>query len=471
MGGAVVRVALILSVAFTFCAFVLSFSSTGDLFVPVPAVRTLGSETDDEGAVAVTGDPPPAPEWLTPDDNRTPVPPRDSAHDSDATGAGNKAFDPVPARLGQALDAYERLHADILDGTLPRRFLLFRTSSQHGLGNKLSVLMAVMLLGVVSRRAVLVDWPASHGVKITHRSDLHAAERAASLANLGLSDLLQAPGIEWDAAPWLEQLARGKIPQFKGSADQLACSSVDGMLKGDVVLVKGWDTFIPALALNPAVRDMLGDDLAAGEHARLNLMHLMLSRYFRPLPPVTAAVEEAFRKISAGATQGLLGVHIRAHTAQTGPLVIGKDYMRQVADCAVASELGRWLIVSDDTDMRESMRQAIAHLAPDVRPEIVWYEEGEITRETDSGILTAFIELQLLARCDAVMHLAGTTFGRLAGAMRGRPTRIVTHKGKCRVRPFSEPCYYGWKGRPRCVSGEKLPEEGFHSHNTCWSDQ
>ena len=383
----------------------------------------------------------------------------------------------TPNGLLRAFDAYDKLHADILAGRVPKRVLVFETNVEFGMGNKLTVLMSALMLAIVSERALLVNWPASHGDKITHRSDLHPAERAARLTNLGISDMLEAPGIEWDAALWLKDIALGRPRPYKTTEEELACANIsEKMGTAEYVAVSGWDNFMPALALNPVVQSLLGDTLATGENIRLNLMHHVALRYFRPLPKIRAKVDRAFSKLRPASTGGLLGLHIRAHTAQTGPLVERGDYMRRVAECAYASGLSHWLVVTDDESMRASLQRAAAAMQSSeyTLPDIVWYESGELSRETENGIITAFVELQLLARCDAVMHLAGTTFGRLAGALRGRPTRILSHEGECIVRPFSEPCYYGWRGprNPPCLANEPpLPEAAFHSHATCWSKQ
>lgn len=371
---------------------------------------------------------------------------------------------PVHPPLAELFDAYDKLHADILAGREEQRYVLFSSTPEFGMGNKLSVLFASLMYAVASRRALLVDWPYMHNTTIHHmsRAALHPGERDALLTNLGVSHMFEDPGIAWNAAPLAHEIVKGPTKHIKDSPNDLACADLTRDHKTEFATVNNWLSFMPAVGLNPAVRSATVD-------VRNNLMHHVARRYFRPLPHIVDHVNEEFANMTAGMKEGegVLGLQIRSQVRHIAPLLARDDYLSGLVACAASTGLRRWILVTDDPAFRERISAIAAKTLPE-HVHVVWYD-APISRETDEGVMQAFVELQLMARCDAVMHLFSTTFGRTAAALHGGTTYIFGKGGECNIRPGSEPCYEMWPGTPKCLKGKSLFENALHSKAICGS--
>jgi hypothetical protein len=193
--------------------------------------------------------------------------------------------------LNLLLHRYVSMHADIvnpLSDVVRKRFLVVDFDPLAGLGNRLQVLVSAFLFAVLSDRALLVNWPAVYGLKHWNKEE--------SVGMPGVDGLLESPDLSWkleshafaalccDNATesmrgdesYLRCCCNGNrcvsVKRLRGVEESLQCGhyvtatdefedaplSADAidyaqrstLATSDVVRVRAWDYFAPAIAVN-----------------------------------------------------------------------------------------------------------------------------------------------------------------------------------------------------------------------------
>jgi hypothetical protein len=116
---------------------------------------------------------------------------------------------------GGWVQAYVKLHSDIITGKLPPRYAIMKSDSS-GLGDRLTSSIAVALYAVLTNRAFLYDWRGKHKLWNAYRSTYVDWRYKEQDKALNTSQVLQmsmydghwaAGGIQWDKGLCSKRLA------------------------------------------------------------------------------------------------------------------------------------------------------------------------------------------------------------------------------------------------------------------------
>lgn len=221
------------------------------------------------------------------------------------------------APVATSLADYALLHAAILAGRAPQRFLVHRPLARHGTGNRMLAIRGSLALAMLTGRALFVDYPHLHQYGLFEWEDMYlgphavawyplpAALKGYDRAGFARSRhvLCQLPGID-DMADLVCDTNDTHLVLPRMTLADLAFASTD------VLVVTHWNTdyfskFIvtskdPALAEAIAARALRDEAFAGCAYRAL----------FKPLPPLRTAFCAARRRLYER-TPSAVAVHIR----------------------------------------------------------------------------------------------------------------------------------------------------------------
>ncbi|KAK3238956.1 hypothetical protein CYMTET_51081 [Cymbomonas tetramitiformis] len=396
-----------------------------------------------------------------------------------ATNSSSPAYWSSTPSAVQALQGYTALHNAMLRAPLgvepseerpPRGFIVHVDLQDAGLGNRVSALVSVFLLAMLSQRALLVDSPRT-------RPHLHP-NGEEFIAFPPLWELFDDPGFNWrldqSLGPTREEWESSQLLDLSSEEDaqpvmeHLLCTDVRDALNATVVRVSNWDHFLPLLAANrhhAAAIARFGEDLSGA-----------LTRFlFRPKASIQASIDSFADEHFAGAY--VIGMHVRRrgwNKLGLTQLDLGLQCARDMPNADTSERPVVWFLATDS----DATWNRVARLAHTAGVKVVQYPAlltGQGWRASFGGVRDALIDLWLLGECDTLLISRGSTFGRSAhqrssvrpylfpsmeeastmrdprGVLRGpgAGTRAMgqgQREGRvCQRRPVTDSCFYGWK--------------------------
>jgi len=70
---------------------------------------------------------------------------------------------------------------------------------------------------------------------------------------------------------------------------------------------------------------------------------------------------------------------------------------------------------------------------------------SELKRSDVGGHIAAFVDMMLLAECDAIVSTQMSTFSYVAHALAGKEPWMVNFQGACVRDISSQPCLHAWR--------------------------
>lgn len=414
--------------------------------------------------------------------------------------------DTNPAAIS-SLVAYASYHAEQMrllaetpaDEDTDARVLVLADTPSAGLGNRVAALVSAAALAVLTRRAIVVNWP---GTPLMDHPDgdeqisFPPFERLFDAPEIGVDNVTSAVIVNMDFAKFVRERprlrrqlsdvgaidldtdegARALLCGGGGGGDDAAAGiardlSPDG---GPAVLaISSWDYFLPALVAGGLwkksadamafERNLGGGDSLAAALARFLLrprreLRQRAADFAREqlgIPPDRAGATplRARRDANdAGDVVSVVGIHFR----RRGYLKMTFEQMKESLSCAselAASNSGtRWLLATDTEDAYHlAWNEARSRGLSAARYARAGTASAGAFRTWD-GVEVALIELWLLATvADAVVATPGSTFTRIASWLSGRPSRVVGLPGddraSCGLETLRQgaPCYHGWR--------------------------
>lgn len=314
--------------------------------------------------------------------------------------------------LERYLSVYEELHEEIVRSHSWDRVLVIRLPNA-GIGNRLTAIASAMVLGMLTRRAVLVD---------------------GGLYRMG--QVWESLRIQWDydalsvvdAMPPPLNLGDAEIPPLL--CQDLHRLWVDHV--GPVILSTG-QNFLHHLSSNPHHSHLFKGD---GPLSSENLMGLILRRYMQPAPHLMKHVTHIKTQMMGG-RERVVGIHLRDIYHTTAHKVLQLECAQLLAR---HDKRERYFVASDTQGWT---RAATERLGPGhvlVNPFI---DQGRGDMGDDpqyrghrKGIEGAIVDLWVLGTaCHDLVLTAGSTFSYVAQVLHGAPAVVVSRQGKC-VRPL-----------------------------------
>lgn len=391
--------------------------------------------------------------------------------------------DDPPRKSVAALRAYAEYHGDQIarvrdanDDAPGARLLVLADAPSAGLGNRISALVSALALAVLTRRAVVVDWPGTPYVDhpdgdetVSFPPYSHLFENSTFLdldfaalrrGRPHLTRAVRENVVDLDTDAGARALLCGT--DGGGNATAAAVATLLSTDSGpDVLAVSSWDYFLPALLAGRLWRgdaDALAFETDVGGR---DALPTVLARYLlRPREAIRRRAAAYARKelgvpaASAGGApssmppHGVVGVHLRLR----GYNKLSFSQVRDALGCA--ADLGAsWLVA---TDMEEGFHLAASDARSRGVPLHRFAAIGTAkTRGFRSweGVEVALAELWLLATVvDVVVASPGSTFTRVASLLSGRPAHVVGVVGEAKptrcgvdLRRNGAPCYHGWR--------------------------
>ncbi|KAF9907603.1 hypothetical protein BX616_000383 [Lobosporangium transversale] len=234
---------------------------------------------------------------------------------------------------------YLQLHRSMVlpetEGGIPesqKRFLVFQPSDD-GLGNRLQALMSSVVMGMITRRAVILDWVAT------------------PQCNANFTDLFEPPeGLQWDlnsVIPNHKDLDSYKAkpviwyPYCRNCAlrspitpnspwSPLLCDADLGIdPTWPVVQILSTQWFLPVLQHNPHHRQQLCHMFPhQGLHGDNNAFELLAKRLLKPSKPVQTKIDSVMDRIPQGVK--LIGLQVR----RTENNAVGRGIEDSFLSCA-----------------------------------------------------------------------------------------------------------------------------------------
>ena len=332
-------------------------------------------------------------------------------------------------RRSRAFADYIALHAAILrgdgaDGSLRRRYIVVQPCCQ--LCNRVRVLISALALGILTGRAVLMDFDGM-GKGGGKGSDYYG--RLDDLFNSPLrvqstrtARELQATASGERSLAWLEMMT-GFICQQPLQWEE------------PVVVIQGSPAFLHSLYLNPS----LG---AAFEAAFGGLDGLFSALFFELLQPHAALLDEARDFVRRQALEGVttaaeppafvVGLHVRnGRDFRTKKITEGE--WQQLAACAQAlvpraAQLGEgrrgrqrasYVIATESAESQAAATAALGQQATVYKPSLPKGRHGgSSSRE---GAKRALVELLIVSLSNASVLTPMSSFSETAAALAGRP--------------------------------------------------
>lgn len=371
-------------------------------------------------------------------------------------------------RLRRALEEYVKLHHRIMDpdDPQPKRYVLVDDEPEAGLGNKFEFMVSAFLFAILSKRALLIDWPEVKSFKHWN------AEEIVGLPSM--EQMLESPGFDWDLSHFDHRLhfscpGRTKVyddrrtccfvssaneslgcfdqPQYQGTEEMIQCRDFE-YNQAELVILHGWDYFVPNLALNPFYRDRIERLFPDGD------IFKPLARFLlRPVASIQKTIDD-FKSQHFG--NYTVGLQIR----QVGINKLNVTQERLFWEAALVSmqekmlSLGtvrlnvKWFLATDTLQVRKS--------ALDRFPNWIVFRDVRIARDDPQSVIDGLIDLWLLASCDDIVVSAASTYGKVAFGIMGRPPKFVNRNDVWGQKTDWQPCFFTFYNH-HCLDTDGIP--------------
>lgn len=306
-----------------------------------------------------------------------------------------------------------------------RRLLILRASG--GLSNRLQAVAAGIAYGLLTGRALCVDW--RDGIYSDDFSNVFP--RWFSLDGPEQAPLPDAAPPEGRVFPpfWKDRLAEPVAVEYlfeenHMAPDNVARTSLDFTCLDypqEIVVGWGWNLtplrrMLPLLRRLPSAPDGWSTREPSAEDAARHL----LTRHLAPHPEIAGQVEAfAARHFAPGRT---IGIHIR-HTDLQSPL---ERMLEALRDLAVPGDT-----IFLTTDNRH-VQTAVSRLFPGVVVTEKCFPPGGVPLHcyvpgisNEQKGREALIDMLLLARCDHIIHYRRSSFARIPALLSGLPPERI----------------------------------------------
>ena len=326
--------------------------------------------------------------------------------------------------MDAAFDSYIALHSRILskDAGVPQRFVIVRPQAQ--MNNRLRVIVSGIVLGMLTQRAMLVEF-----------SDGYYAS---------ISDVFSPP-IAMDLKNYRAQLPSGAGDTLSmDDLETILCTDYNTRFQGVSIDVGSPPNLIPFFWRNPHHHAQLSQWFGGVEE---HIYQLVSKRFLVPSQtvkdmmqrfreknfalPAGAGAAAAGAGAAAGSAQGVykLGIHLRWGGDHRPQPVLDSEWADMV-ECAAAvvprsfrTTSGLVVFVAADTDeSRSKARALLSAKFPQAR--VVFYEQW-LRSDNVPGVQAALTELLLLSECDNLILTPASSYGEQAQALAGKPGYYV----------------------------------------------
>ena len=348
-------------------------------------------------------------------------------------------------------ESYEQQHAEILQQRAPR-LILFDCIGNGGLADRLTGLMTVLLLAMLTDRALAIDWPGHELALVTHRIDNSGAlalARAAPEKDVrrlqwlnGNRKQLQAQveaarGFDelWPERVLVVRSNRGFTRQLLSSpsAHLAAATAARGLTPTnaqfgclfDFLLRPTAEALAPLTSLRAALEAAGGETAARAERAAADAVDTARAQIVRwPVVGVHVRTGDAsFAPAAASATAGAASSH-GAELFASHRFIF--EYAQQLG-ASLAAERGaggaRLLLMGDSVALRAHAAGVYADIALVAENVSV----GHVAKQGGTHTLRGAVgEHWLYAGCDAFVYSSHSGFPRTAAARALRDDAVHT---------------------------------------------
>jgi hypothetical protein len=362
---------------------------------------------------------------------------------------------PPSIPFAQQFENYKKMHKEsLLLSSDKQKILLFYSTGDLGLGNRMLGLVSSFALSMITNRTFVVYWDSN------------------SYTPAGLNDLFTAP-FEWDAKSeklkniiWLNNRSMEDDPMFSyhycrncpirrrfPEWDDLLCNEDFGISdKHRVVRVSSTSWFAPVMAHNlfhkKRICEQFGPDF--------------FGTIFRALMKPSPEIEEIIAKVKenfAGASK-VISLHLRRKEATP----IRASHIQLFGKCASTLSDGNntiWFLATDSQEVKDQYKQELG--------DKVITMDSVPTRLSRNGILNALAEMWLLGEANEIIISRYSTYSFVAHARTSLVPHIITESSLCVKLLSSQPCFQYWFGMfsSRCWTDEHMDADIINME-TCW---
>eukprot|EP01088_Endostelium_zonatum_P000758 TRINITY_DN11008_c0_g1_i1.p1 TRINITY_DN11008_c0_g1~~TRINITY_DN11008_c0_g1_i1.p1 ORF type:complete len:480 (+),score=57.52 TRINITY_DN11008_c0_g1_i1:71-1441(+) len=384
----------------------------------------------------------------------------------------------------QLMRAYSELHAKILNGTKPKRYLLYDAWQEVGFGNRMQGIISAFVAAMVSERALIINWKEQHRVPVKHVNP--GVEFISMPAHDTIFD--NPYNIQWT----MSEQQRAELAELDSDRKRKLASRKDGKKLDSYILCTAsvqldgrpwiitstWDYLCPVLLLNPwnthikNVIDKYVNELTTHDDRPFELtMSFLLGNYgqiLRPKAEVRKRIQELRDKLFPKNKQ-ILGVHLRT----THPSISFKeDSVTKIAQCILLSKTRAVFVAADSLDYKIQLQKKLEQLAPNII-QFISLDTKSVDRQDIDSSADAINEIYLLSATDKILIQGGSTFGRVASAIGGIKEPLVFRENTCVRKMSSELCYYNYhkiKGQT-CFKeyGRQQTATLYSDYRLCWT--
>ena len=319
--------------------------------------------------------------------------------------APTSAASPHAELRAASLREYAALHAQIRAGTAPKRYIVVKPCCQ--LCNRVRVLVSAIALGVLTKRAVLMNF----------EEDYYGSFKGLFASPLEISPA-GIPAGPTRVLPWLDVM------------EKFVCETPHEWSE-DTVVVQGAPGFLHAIWLNPSLRGEFEAKFGPTDDG------LFADIFWALTPPQPHILRQAQTFVAKVASEGggggggengtfVVALHVRNGRDFRSKKLTDAEWGR-LADCAGAlptaraRNLGRvrYVVATESEGGQTLARNALgADLVRVFAPALPKGKEGSVSQE---GAERSLAELLVLSMCDATVLTPMSSFSEVAAALARRP--------------------------------------------------
>ncbi|GAA6004518.1 uncharacterized protein JCM10292_005652 [Rhodotorula paludigena] len=344
-------------------------------------------------------------------------------------------------RGGKWLEDYQKMHAEMLDGTREPKFISYHCETGincGGLGDRLLGMTSTFFFGLLTQRAFLAEWQSPVPIDVvfdsphidwshsTYTADRHPVLGQKQLASKAAElDIIHFDRLSVDATfgtvSWNPKRGRKPTPGFE--MRDLAYQSPwikfytnRGMIYRSFKY-KHLQKSLNRLGLEP------------------NTAFACISEYlFKPKLPALDLITQ-YTSVLALPTVFSVGIHIRTGDQSMRDAEYDKvnTVKRHVSFFRCARELGEtyarkdqrvvFYLVTDSAHLKQDAQRVLGSklVTTDMVPQHVHQKSGHV-----DGVMNAVVEDWILAKADMLVATQDSGFGKLASFMMAKPNSTVT---------------------------------------------
>jgi hypothetical protein len=319
--------------------------------------------------------------------------------------AATPATTPHAELRAASLREYAELHAQIRAGTAPKRYIVVKPCCQ--LCNRVRVLVSAIALGVLTKRAVLMNF----------EEDYYGSFKGLFASPLEISPA-GIPAGPTRVLPWLDVM------------EKFVCETPHEWSE-DTVVVQGAPGFLHAIWLNPSLRGEFEAKFGPTDDG------LFADIFWALTPPQPHILRQAQSFVAKVASEGggggggengtfVVALHVRNGRDFRSKKLTDAEWGR-LADCAGAlptaraRNLGRvrYVVATESEGGQTLARNALgADMVRVFAPALPKGKEGSVSQE---GAERSLAELLVLSMCDATVLTPMSSFSEVAAALARRP--------------------------------------------------